>query len=168
MAILLIKSKTAEDVLRWMVNEPTDAQKKAGNYAKKTIDWKGLKLKVENPAGSMRRYPGGETRMICPYGYIANTLGADGDEIDVFLGPEIHDVPFVYVVQQRVAGDWTRYDEDKCMLGFRSQLDAIQAYKLHYDDDRFLGPVHTIPVEDFVIAARASKETAPSTGGSIA
>lgn len=165
MALLLIKSRDAREVLRWMVDEPTDAQKKAGNYRKPEVSWQGLTLKVENPAGSMRRYPGGENRMLCPYGYIAGTLGADGDEIDVFLGPEIHDTPFVYVVQQRVAGDWLRYDEDKCMLGFRSSLDATQAYRLHYDDERFLGPVAAIPVDEFVRRVRQSKADG---GGSIA
>jgi hypothetical protein len=123
--LLLIKSRDAQAVLRWMTGEPTDG----------------------------------------PYGYIAGSCGADGDEIDVFIGPMLHDAPFVFVVQQRVAGDWKVYDEDKVMLGFMSELDARRAYRLHYDDDRFLGPVVALPVPEFL---RRLKQDSDRPDGSIA
>jgi hypothetical protein len=163
--LLLIKSRDAQAVLRWMTGEPTDGQKKAGNYRKPTTLWNGLKLKIENPTGSVRRHADGQTRMLCPYGYIAGSCGADGDEIDVFIGPMLHDAPFVFVVQQRVAGDWKVYDEDKVMLGFMSELDARRAYRLHYDDDRFLGPVVALPVPEFL---RRLKQDSDRPDGSIA
>jgi hypothetical protein len=65
--LLLIKSRDAQAVLRWMTGEPTDGQKKAGNYRKPTTLWNGLKLKIENPTGSVRRHADGQTRMLCPY-----------------------------------------------------------------------------------------------------
>lgn len=142
-------------------HEPTDAQIKAGNYPKRTVRWNGLVLKIENEAGSVRsgKKPDGsvwETRMVHPYGYVAGTEGVDGDEVDIFLGPN-ESAPLVYVIHQKKVGDWSRYDEDKAMLGFDSQEDAVRAFLLNYDDPRFLGPVTAMPVAEFVEKARATK-----------
>lgn len=142
-------------------HEPTESQKRAGNYAKRSISWRGLTLKIENEAGSVRlfRNPDGSTgekRMIYPYGYAAGSTGVDGDEVDVFVGPNMA-APFVYVVHARRKGDWKAYDEDKCMLGFDSLEDAQRAFLLSYDDPRFLGPVTVLPVEVFVAKVRATR-----------
>ena len=54
--------------------EPTDAQKRSGNYAKRKVAWKGLTISVENEAGAVRRGVGSDghwaTRMMYAYGYI--------------------------------------------------------------------------------------------------
>lgn len=134
-------------------HEPTPAQIKAGNYPKKKVAWRGLTISIENEAGSVRRGVdrdghAWETRMVFPYGYILSSLGVDGDHVDCYLGPD-EDAPMVYVIHQRKAGAWDRYDEDKCCLNFSSQEEAVHAYLLHYDDPRFLGPVTAMPVEEF-------------------
>lgn len=54
-----------------------------------------------------------------------------------------------YIVHQRKAGHWQAFDEDKVMLGFDSEEAATQAYLLHYDDPRFLGPITAMPMEAF-------------------
>lgn len=147
---------------RYRLHEPSEAQQRAGNYAKRRIRWRGLELVIENEAGSIRsgRKPNGEqwhTRMIYPYGYIARTEGVDGDEVDVFVGPNMA-APFVYVVHQRRVNDWLAYDEDKCMLGFDSLEDAKRAFLLNYDDPRFLGPITALPFDLFMQKAKATRE----------
>lgn len=134
---------------------PTPAQAEAGNYPKRKIAWHGLTISVENEAGSVRKGKGWQTKMLYPYGYINSTEAVDGDQVDVYLGPD-EAADTVYVVHQRRYGDWTRYDEDKCMLQFPSEDAARAAYLKHYDDHRFLGPITAMSVDEFVEKARAT------------
>lgn len=142
-------------------HEPSQAQLETGDYPKRLLAWNGLTLAVENEAGSVRAGSDGsgrawERRMVYPYGEVVGSLGADGDPVDVFIGPD-EAAPFVYVVHQRRHGDWDAYDEDKCMLGFASEDEAVQAFLRHYDDPRHLGPVTAMPVADFVLKVSASQ-----------
>lgn len=143
-------------------HEPTPAQIAAGNYPKRRLPWRGMVIRVENEAGSVRsgKKPDGttwETRMVFPYGYLQRTEGVDGDEVDVFLGPDLEAAPLVYVIHQRRVDDWLKYDEDKAMLGFASEADAVHAFLSCYDDFRFLGPVTAMPVDEFVAKAKATR-----------
>ena len=108
---------------------PTPAQLEAGNYRKRKLSWRGLTISIENEAGSVRRGTdrdgkAWETRMRFPYGYFNRTEGVDGDHVDVFVGPDL-EAPTVYVVHQRKAGNWRRYDEDKVMIASRSEAKPI-------------------------------------------
>jgi len=110
----------------------------------------GIPIAIENRKGSVRSgttEDGHEwrTKMKFPYGYIKGTKGADGDPVDVYVGPD-KDAPDAYVVHQHKV-DGTGYDEDKVMLGFSSKKDAKEAYLAHYDDPKFLGPIAKVSVE---------------------
>lgn len=135
---------------------PTPAQAEAGNYFKPRVKWAGLEIAIENPVGTVREGKGWKTTMKNDYGYVCRSEAVDGDEVDVYLGPEMDSAPTVYVVHQRRAGDWKAYDEDKCMLGFTSEAAARTAYLAHYDDKRFLGPITAMPVDEFVRKVRAT------------
>jgi hypothetical protein len=135
---------------------PTPEQAAAGNYKKPRVRWQGLEIAIENPAGSVREGKGWRTKMKYDYGYVCRSEAVDGDEVDVYLGPELDTAPMVYVVHQRKYGDWESYDEDKCMLGFASETAAREAYLKHYDDPRFLGPITAMPVDEFVRKVRAT------------
>lgn len=142
---------------------PTPAQSAAGNYKKPRVHWRGLEIAIENPAGTVREGRGWRTKMVNDYGYVCRTEGVDGDEVDVYLGPELETAPTVYVVHQRRKGAadakaWTDYDEDKVMAGFPSEAAARAAYLRHYDDERFLGPITAMPVDEFVAKVRATRE----------
>ena len=149
--------------------EPTPAQAEAGNYAKRKVQWHGLTISIENEAGSMRRGVSRtgvawETRVPYPYGYVNRTMGVDGDEVDIYMGPTV-DAPMVYVVHQRCYGDWDRWDEDKVMADFDCEESARQAFLACYDDPRFLGDVTAMPVAEFVAKVRATaKEPAMIKG----
>lgn len=152
-------------------HEPTQAQKEAGNYRKPTLTlYFDLHVAIENPVGSVRHGidPNGEpwqTRMVYPYGYILGSRGVDGDGVDCYVGSN-PEAPMVYVIHQRKAGDWSAYDEDKAMLCFDSQADAERAYLLHYNDERFLGPITIMPIDKFkekVLATRDKPAMIKST-----
>lgn len=117
--------------------EPSEAQKKAGNYKMGHVEIDGLQISIENPKGSMRRGkdPNGtpwETEMKNTYGYIKGPEGVDGDKIDVFLSDNPTDGD-VYVVDQYNT-DGT-FDEHKVMYGFTSATEAEAAYLSNYSAD---------------------------------
>lgn len=151
-----------EGDIRRNPGEPDAEQAAASTYNKPRIEWQGLTIAIENPAGSVRRGRNRhgvtwEVRMRFDYGEILGTLGVDGDPVDVILGPNM-DAPVVYVVHQRRVNDWESYDEDKCCVGFDSQADAEQAFLSNYNDPRFLGPITAMPVDEFVAKVRATKD----------
>ena len=119
---------------------PTEAQKEAGNYKKGHVRIGQFNITVENPKGSVRRGTDAngnpwETTMQNTYGYICGTEGVDGDHIDVFLTDDIDgwNGRRVYVVDQ-YNEDGT-FDEHKVMLGFNDEDDARNAYLSNYSED---------------------------------
>lgn len=132
-------------------------------FALRPIAWRGLTLVIENEAGSLRSgtKPDGstwETVMAHPYGYAKDSEGVDGDEVDIFIGPDLDTAEEVYVVHQRKVGDWERYDEDKCMVGWVNEAAAREAFLANYDDPRFLGPITAMPVAEFVKKVKATRK----------
>jgi hypothetical protein len=88
----------------------------------------GFPVAIENPVGSTRSGEGWSVTMTYPYGYIHSTEGADGDEVDCFLGPN-EGAANVYVVHTKKDGI---YDEDKLFVGFDSQSAALEAFFENY------------------------------------
>jgi hypothetical protein len=112
--------------------------------------FQGLPIAIENRKGSVRSGVDKDgkpwrTVMKNPYGYLKGTRGADGEPIDVYLGPH-KKTPYAHVVHQhKVTGKG--YDEDKVMLGFKDRADAIKGYMKHYNSPKFLGPVKSVPMD---------------------
>lgn len=115
----------------------------------------GMNMAIENKAGTHRHWYNphdkteGKTKMLCDYGYIQKTMGMDGEKVDVYIGPNTK-AANVYVVHQMKAPDFKKYDEDKCMIGFDSKDDAVNAYHKHYNNKKFLGSVTEMPIKTFV------------------
>jgi superfamily II DNA or RNA helicase len=110
----------------------------------------GIPVAIENRKGSVRKGkdPDGNewrTKMQNPYGYIKGTKGADGEEVDAYVGPD-KEAPKAFVVHQRDK-ETGEYDEDKVMLAFKSKADAKRAFLAHYDSPKFLGPISAVPME---------------------
>lgn len=137
---------------------PTSGQIEPGNYRKGHVRIGGLDVSIETPKGRTRsgKKPNGHSwhvRMPAHYGYIKGTEGADGDHLDVYLGPHAHVAHMhpVFVVDQQHA-DTHRFDEHKAMLGFRDLDHATKTYDAAFSDKR--GPerrraVHQVTLEDF-------------------
>lgn len=153
-----------EDVLR------TSGLIKGYPIARK-FKWKGLDVSIETPAGSVRNWydpftkSGGQTYMLYDYGYLRGTEGSDGDQVDVYFGPEPDTAHFVYVVRQMKGPDYRYSDEDKCMVGFCNEAAARDAYLAHYTDERFLGAMDTYPVAEFVRLVKQTKKAPGPVGG---
>ena len=84
------------------------------------IDFQGLDIRVENPTGTLRSgiSPSGqpwETSMEADYGYIAGTEGKDGEDVDVFVGPD-KDAQSAYIITIMKPPSFENIDEQKVML----------------------------------------------------
>jgi len=97
------------------------------------LDYHALPVRVENLVGAPRGgiTPDGESwhiNMPADYGFIENVLGADGDNLDCYIGasPESNNV---YVVDQLTL-DGKRFDEHKVMLGYHTLEAAKEDYML--------------------------------------
>ena len=116
---------------------PSEAQAKAGNYKKDHVKMHGLDISIENPKGSERQgfdENGNKWSSILPahYGYIRRTEGADGNHVDVYLGPH-DDSDQVFIVDQQKV-DTNEFDEHKCIFGALSVTQAKQLYLDAFSD----------------------------------
>jgi len=127
----------------------------------------GMPISIENRRGSIRQWydpssgEQGMTRMRNPYGYFKGTVGEDGDAVDVYVGPHHREAPLVYIVNQMRAPEFIEHDEQKVMVGYMSQAEAVTDYLMHYDDERFLGSVQAMPIEEFREKAYATMNGGP-------
>ena len=133
----------------------TDPQKSAGNYKKHHIKVHGLDISIENPMGSERQgkdKDGNTWASILPahYGYVRRTEGADGDHVDVYVGPH-ESSEQVYIVDQLDA-DTKDFDEHKCIFGCLAMTQAKELYVRGFSDGRGehrIGAITEVPIKDF-------------------
>lgn len=119
--------------------EPTEAQIHSGNYKKHHLKLHGLDISIENPQGSTRRGTGPdgtpwESVLPAHYGYVKRTEGADGDHVDVYLGP-YEESELVFVVDQTRLDDG-EFDEHKCIFGALSSTQAKEIYLAGFSDGK--------------------------------
>jgi hypothetical protein len=100
------------------------------------VDYQGLPITIENAPGTKRHWQDengktGSTTMLFAYGYLDDTDAMDGDELDVYIGPDPK-AETVYIVHQQNPHTGI-YDEEKCFLGFNDERTAKQAYRYHFD-----------------------------------
>jgi SPP1 gp7 family putative phage head morphogenesis protein len=147
------------DRVATLVNELPEllagARQHRGDELETRTERLGLPIVIENPAGSVRHWTDGdgtqdETVMGWSYGYLEGFRGADGEDVDVYLGP-VESPEWIFVIhQQSKATGFTTYDEDKIMLGWSSATDALEAYLAQYDDPRFFGGMTAYTAPDFL------------------
>ena len=169
------KSLTIDRKLRRQITEaaketernPSDRQKESGNYRKGRVTIHGLPIAIENPRGSKRSGidPGGKpwsVTMAHHYGYVARTESdADGDPVDVFIGPN-PESEIVYVVNQvDQHGD---FDEHKALLGFLSEEQARQGYLDCYSSGWKCGEITPMTIPQFKEWIRNGKTGNPLPG----
>lgn len=137
--------------------EPTEAQKKAGNYKKGHLSFGGYDYTVETPKGVTRSGKDEQGKpwsvtMHDTYGYILGKIGVDGDHIDMFINDAADLDTFdgnVYVVDQ-VNPETGEFDEHKVMYGYPSEEAATEAYLANYSKDwKGLGNVTSVPKATF-------------------
>ncbi len=82
---------------------------------------------IESTKGDYRFGKDYQIEMPADYGFITDTVGADGDEIDCYLGPNPDSSSMVYVVNQSHIGSYV-FDEHKCMIGYDDKDSALADY----------------------------------------
>lgn len=137
--------------------EPTEAQKKAGNYKKGHLSFGGYDYTVETPKGVTRSGKDEQGKpwsvtMHDTYGYILGKIGVDGDHIDMFINDAADLDTFdgnIYVVDQ-VNPETGEFDEHKVMYGYPSEEAATEAYLANYSKGwKGLGKVTSVPKATF-------------------
>lgn len=127
---------------------------------KRAVEFHGIPVSVEIEAGDTKTgvdedgQPWQVTYSI-PYGEIPGTRSlADGDGVDIYLGPD-EDAEKVFVVHQlRRDGS---HDEDKVMLQFGSASDAEAAYRDHHSGAAWaFGSMDEMTVDEFLNGYLAS------------
>lgn len=136
---------------------PSEAQKKAGNYKKGHLSFGGYDFTVETPKGATRSGKDEQGKpwsvtMHDTYGYILGKIGVDGDHIDMFINDAADLDSFdgnVYVVDQ-VNPETGEFDEHKVMYGYPSEEAATEAYLANYSKGwKGLGKVTAVPKATF-------------------
>ena len=132
---------------------PTEAQKKAGNYKMGHIRLDGYNITIENPKGSVRRGTDSkgnawENTLNNDYGYIRGTEGVDGDHIDMYLSDNPTEGN-VFVIDQ-VNPETREFDEHKVMYGFNSAEEAREAYLANFSEGwNGLGTITEVSKDEF-------------------
>lgn len=148
---------------------PTEAQKEAGNYRKGHQNWRGLGLTFETAEGETRtgKGPDGKewsVKMPAHYGYLKRTEGADGENLDFYMGPNT-DSDSVFVVDQ-VDAETGRFDEHKIIFGADNQLQAAELYAAGFSDGKGpqrMGAITQLTMEQFKNALRNSDWNLPTS-----
>lgn len=92
----------------------------------------GLELGIEHWRGETRTGKSADgtdwkCQLAHDYGFIKNTEGADGEEVDAFVGP--WEIGHIFIIDQVING---KFDEHKVMLGFRDEDEARAGYLASY------------------------------------
>lgn len=120
----------------------------------KNIDFDDLALGVEWPKDTMRQYSDGfKSHMKCDYGFVRNSMGADGEDLDVYIGDPT--LLKVFVVDQ--LNDEGEFDEKKYMIGFPDIKSATSMYLQHQPLEHF-GGTKEITLDQFRQIARTGQE----------
>lgn len=127
--------------------------KKANDPIKKKIKVQGVPICLEWLKGETREYKkGGVVKysrlMEADYGYIPGTVDSDGEELDVYVGPD-RDAKNAYVIRQmkKTGG----FDEHKVMIGYISKSAAKASYVHHMGGTpEHFGGMQTIPISSLV------------------
>lgn len=128
------------------------------------FDLHGLSIAIETPKGMARNGNGWQVVMPAHYGYISGVTGADGDELDCYVGPD-RDSRKVFVVDQLTL-DGSRFDEHKVMLGFANAASAEKAYRAgHHLSGMTFGAMTEMSMKHFKMLTRMDDWRSPLSWG---
>ncbi|AGG58098.1 hypothetical protein VPAG_00062 [Vibrio phage douglas 12A4] len=148
---------------------PSEAQIEADNYKKGRVTIDGLNIAIENPVGSTRSGTGPDGKkwsvtMKTSYGDIKGYKGADGDDMDVFIGDK-PESKMVYVIDQDHQHNGG-FDEHKVMIGFTTIASAKKAYLENYESGwTGLGALTPVKMDKFKEWLKNGDLTKPFASG---
>lgn len=134
--------------------QPTDGQKRAGNFKKGSVRLHGLAISIENPRGSLRSgVDKNGTKWTCTmahhYGYFKGTVGRDKDHIDCFLGNDCENPQCPVFVINQIDPSTGEFDEHKVMIGFCDFNTAMHGYLSSYSPGwNGIGTIEETTIQD--------------------
>ncbi len=143
------------DSARANVAQPTEAQAAAGNYRMGHVKVQGLDVTLETPKGGERSGKGPDGKpwsvtMQDDYGYVKRSVGADNEQVDVFIGPD-HSSEKAFVIDQ-FDPHTKAWDEHKAVLGAQSEAEARAIYERGFSDGKApqrIGGITAMSVPEF-------------------
>jgi len=119
-----------------------------GDHVKRVTSYMGIPVWIDRPKGFVQQgtAPDGATwsrTYTTDYGFIPGAAGGDGEDLDVFIGPEAS-APIAFWIEQKHK-DGT-FDEFKVFLGYASEGDALKTYAEHIPAD-LAGTCTAIPID---------------------
>jgi len=149
----------------------TQEERDAGNYKKGRFNIRGLHIAIENPANSIRSGKDGSGNpwrsvLSRDYGYFtrggqsAAPIAVDGDEIDVFIGPNLES-DLVVVIDQYFG---KKFDESKFVICCTDKKHGEDIYLANYQSGWKLGPVSTCTIQQLVEWLKDGDHTKPFKG----
>ncbi len=126
-----------------------------------------MEIPIKNAKGSTRRgrAPDGtewSVEMPAHYGYVRRTEGADGDQVDVYVG-DAPESDRVFVIDQ-YDPETGEFDEHKAVLGTVDPDDALAIYDAGFSDGsgpRRRGDVTELTIDEFKRWAREGDTSRP-------
>ncbi len=136
---LPVKSESIKRSLKKAIRENGDIFKK--------IKFKGLDIAIDRPKGFIQTGTNANGKdwkrtYLYDYGFIKGTEGGDGEDLDVFVGPD-HEASEAYIVTQNHEDG--SFDEYKAFIGFNTEEDALEAYEAHIPI-KYFQSISTVPV----------------------
>ena len=130
------------------------------------MHWHGLDVEIEVRKGGTRRADDGSwevKNLPAHYGYVEETRGADGEEVDVYVAGD--EASPVWVIDQ-VNADTGKFDEHKAVLGASEWDEARRIYERGFSDgkgpDR-IGGVRRMTVPEFKAWLRFGRLRKPTS-----
>ena len=135
--------------------DPSQQQLEANDYKTAKVNIAGMNIAIENPVGSIRKGVDAQgapwqTQMTAHYGYFEDTLGADGDELDVFIAVDTpHDYDGKVFVMNQI-DQRGNFDEHKVLIGAANDHEAAALYRAHYDETfNGIGQIIELTIDQF-------------------
>jgi hypothetical protein len=118
--------------------DPSKEAIAADNFRKLHGKWQGLDFSIETAKGGERKdaATGGQRwrvqNMPADYGHFVGTKGADGQPVDLFVGPDPSSQRVFVIDQKRPSNG--RFDETKVIVGANSSQEAFDLYERSFSD----------------------------------
>lgn len=124
-----------------------EVEKLDDDMVHKTIDFQGIKIDIDRPKGFVQTgkdADGNEwsREYLVDYGFFPGTAGGDGDQLDVFIGPNADSKSVFWVTQKKADGS---FDEYKVFVGFDTARDARDCFTSHIPA-KFYDGMQTFPM----------------------
>lgn len=153
-------------------------EKVANDPVKEKLTLHGIPLSLEWREGETRKYFNHDPlkkksvgtidynkKMKADYGYVRGVMDADGEELDVYLGPN-RESEKVFVLEKLREADQS-FDENKIMLGYDSMAEAKKSYLQHQGKNE-MGKVRELTLAQFKSEFMSKKKTAGDKAENVA